>query len=120
MPDDAMFSQLMAESERPPEPAKEERPPVERRTPPSANRVDDLLPDRLEDLGEAGYTSHSYRLTEAELKWLRRFALRLSEHTDRSISHNTLIRALLRLADEEWRKNPEKNRLFTILDRAQP
>lgn len=78
---------------------------------------DDPILGELEDLSEAGYNSHSFRFTESELRWLRRFSLRLSEVLDRQISRNTLIRCLLRLAQNEWKRNPESNRLRDFLAR---
>lgn len=110
MPDDRMFAQLMEETvpERP-----EQRIPKPKPAPPK----DNALPHDLEDLGSVGYTSHSYRLTESELRWLRRFSMQLSERLDRTVSHNTLIRLLLRLGDAEWSSNPDKNRLLDLLSR---
>lgn len=118
MPDDErMFAQLMESS---PEAARDEKQPPKpiatrpRPKEPKRNHVE-ILEELLEDLSQAGYTSHSYRFTEDELRWLRRFCLRLSEALDRPISHNTFIRLLFRLADAEWRSNPEKNKLRNLI-----
>jgi len=81
---------------------------------------DDLLPSRLEDLSEVGYNSHSYRFTDGEIRWLRRFCLRLSETLDRPVAHNTLIRTLFRLADSEWRASPDANRILDLLTELLP
>jgi hypothetical protein len=110
-----MFTQLMeaAENER-----KVKQPVTEQDQTPSprpTRMADELLPPALEDLSQVGYNSHSYRFTDSEIRWLRRFSLRLSENLDRHISHNTLIRLLLRLADQEWKSNPSANRLFELL-----
>jgi hypothetical protein len=112
MPDDErMFAQLMEEGAS--------RDPAEKPAPQAklVPKRDNTLPRDLEDIGSAGYTSHSYRLTEVELRWLRRFSLQLSERLDRTVSHNTLIRLLLRLGDAEWSSNPNKNRLLDLLSR---
>lgn len=110
MPDDErMFAQLMEDGAGP---APAEKPASEAKPVPKRDYV---LPRDLEDIGSAGYTSHSYRLTEVELRGLRRFSLQLSERMDRTVSHNTLIRLLLRLGDAEWSSNPNKNRLLDLL-----
>ncbi len=116
MDDSRMFAQLMEDKPDEPRPIKQKivREPEEPITPVPAP-VDPVLPRALEDLSDAGYTSHSYRLTESELKWLRRFCLRLSEHRDQTVSHNTFVRLLLRLAQEEWNKNPNDNHLLKLL-----
>lgn len=110
-----MFTELMEAS------SSEERPqrnPRQMTPPPAASpRPDDRLPEELEDLSHIGYNSHSYRLTETEVRWLRRFCLRASERLDRTISHNALFRVLLRLADEEWHADPQNNRLLRHLSR---
>jgi hypothetical protein len=111
-----MFTQLMeaAENER-----KVKKPQTDQDQEPHKPRptktTDDLLPPALEDLSQVGYNSHSYRFTDSEIRWLRRFSLRISENLDRHISHNTLIRLLLRLADQEWKSDPSSNRLFDLL-----
>ena len=110
-----MFTQLMeaAESER-----KVKKPAADQDqepTPRPTMTANELLPPGLEDLSQVGYNSHSYRFTDSEIRWLRRFSLRLSENLDRHISHNTLIRLLLRLADQEWKSDPSANRLFELL-----
>jgi hypothetical protein len=119
MPDDErMFAQLMEDKPHEPQPAKPELPAKpERHARPDPLPADPILPADLEDLSGAGYTSHSYRLTEAELKWLRRFCLRLSEHRDQTVSHNTFVRLLLRLAQDEWDKDPKDNHLLQLLSR---
>lgn len=117
MGDDRMFAQLMENSDEP-SPAVEPDQPA--RTPDattSRRGNDSQLPDEMESIGEAGYTSHSYRLTEAEVRWLRRFCLRLSEQMDRTVSQNELIRTLFRMADEDWRKSTDDNRLLDQLSR---
>lgn len=115
MSDDRMFAQLMkTQAEQPEEPIKS--PALERKKTPHAEARDELrLPDALENIGEAGYTSHSYRLTDAEVRWLRRFCFKLSEQMDRTVSQNELIRTLFRLADEDWRAKPDNNRLLDQL-----
>lgn len=118
MGDDRMFAELMATKDEPASPPPPLTPKAKKVEP---ERADDIvLPAHLESLGDVGYTTHSYRVTEAELRWLRRFTLRLSERLDRRISHNTLIRVLLRIADGEWRRSPDKNplleELFNIKD----
>ncbi len=110
-----MFTELMEASSSEEHP---QRKPKRATTPPvPAPPPDDRLPRELEDLSRVGYNSHSYRLTETEVRWLRRFCLRASERLDRPISHNTLFRILLRLADEEWNDSPDKNRLLDFLSR---
>ncbi len=114
MSDDRMFAQLMENQDETPAvraKASPSKPLQPKKIEPPA---DAILPAALENIGEAGYTSHSYRLTDAEVRWLRRFCLRLSEQTDRTVSQNELIRTLFRLADEDWRAKPDDNR---ILDR---
>ncbi len=110
-----MFTELMEASntEERPKPKSEKAARVPASTPPP----DDQLPRELEDLSQAGYNSHSYRLSESEIRWLRRFCLRASERIDRHISHNTLFRVLLRLADQEWQSDPDGNRLLELLSR---
>lgn len=116
--DERMFAQLMKPS--PDHPELEKPPPkagysrLARRE--RQKEQSETLESLLEDLSAAGYTSHSYRFTERELRWLRRFCMRLSEMLDRPVSHNTLIRLLFRLADGEWRSNPDNNKLRTLLD----
>jgi hypothetical protein len=108
-----MFTELMEASD------KIQGPPVKRElrdakiVPPS----DDLLTDDLEDLSAVGYNSHSYRFTETEIRWMRRFSLRASEILDRKVSHNSLVRVLLRLADQEWKNDPDRNRLRDLLSK---
>lgn len=113
-----MFTELMEASEpKKVAPAHRRGQPTKPPLPPPKvpRPSDDLLPGDLEDLSAAGYNSHSYRFTEAEIRWLRRFCLRASERLDRQISHNTLIRLLLRLADQEWQGNPRSNRILQLL-----
>lgn len=113
MDDSRMFAQLMEDKQQPapPVPLTKPQPP----STPDPLPADPVLPRGLEDLSDAGYTSHSYRLTEAELRWLRRFCLRLSEQRDQTVSHNTFVRLLLRLAQAEWDKNPKNNHLLKLL-----
>jgi hypothetical protein len=108
-----MFTELMEASD------KEQKLPVERerREAKIVPASDDLLPDDLEDLSAVGYNSHSYRFTETEIRWMRRFSLRASELLDRKISHNSLVRVLLRLADQEWKTHPDRNRLRDLLSK---
>ena len=110
-----MFTELMetttATGRAPRGQAVEARPTKETAT------QDRALSGTLEDLSRAGYTSHSYRFTNAELRWLRRFCLRASERLDRQVSHNTLLRLFFRLADQEWNTNPRENRLLDLLSR---
>lgn len=115
MSDDRMFAQLMETQPEPPAgPRKTAQPEPSKAKPPELK--DELkLPDQLENIGEAGYTSHSYRLTDAEVRWLRRFCFKLSERMDRTVSQNELIRTLFRLADEDWRSKPDDNRLLDQL-----
>jgi hypothetical protein len=112
MTDDRMFGQLMetqAEKPKDPIPAPSPKQP--------AKPKDELrLPEAFEDIGR-GYTAHSYRLTDAEVTWLRRFCLKLSEEMDRTVTQNELIRSLFRLADQEWRRKPEGNRILDELSR---
>jgi hypothetical protein len=116
MSDDRMFAQLM---ETQPEDGAEVPKPSRSahakpsKTPTATSEL--RLPDELENIGEAGYTSHSYRLTDAEVRWLRRFCFRLSEQMDRTVSQNELIRTLFRIADEDWRAKPGDNRLLDQL-----
>lgn len=115
MSDDRMFAQLMA-AQDPGSPDTQESPRTNRpKTKPVEPRDELRLPPELENIGEAGYTSHSYRLTDAEVRWLRRFCFKLSEQLDRTISQNELIRTLFRLADEDWRAKPDGNRLLDQL-----
>jgi hypothetical protein len=80
----------------------------------------DALPDQLDDLSQTGYTSHSYRFTEQELRWLRLFCHRASADLDRPVTHNTLMRLLFRLADHEWKTNPTDNRLRDLILSLKP
>lgn len=105
MPDEPMFAKLMNdEKQRPMSPSKSDGAEVE---PPPAGA--------LPDLSEAGYTSHSYRFTAEELRWLRRFCARLSADLDRPVTHNTFMRLLLRLAHQEWHEDPNNNRLRDLV-----
>lgn len=113
--DGRMFADLMKEQ---PERVQPTAPLAPKAPSKKSASSDDLLPDELESLGAVGYTSHSYRLTESEARWLRRFALRLSERLDIRVTHNTLFRALLRLGDAEWRTNPKSNRLIDLLTKT--
>lgn len=115
MNDDRMFAQLMeTQPEQPDQPPKAPRAELEKSA--AAKPKDELkLPDELENIGDAGYTSHSYRLTDAEVRWLRRFCFKLSEQMDRTVSQNELIRTLFRLADEDWRAKPDDNRILDQL-----
>jgi hypothetical protein len=108
-----MFTELMEASDKKQKPPVEQEARVASPTPPPT----DLLPDSLEDLSTVGYNSHSYRFTETEIRWMRRFSLRASELLDRKISHNSLVRVLLRLADQEWKTDPDRNRLRDILSK---
>ena len=110
-----MFTELMEAADKKHEqPKPEQQPRPAKPTPPPAI---DLLSSDLEDLSVAGYNSHSYRFTDAENRYIRRFCLRASEILDRKISHNTLIRVLLRLADQEWSADPNSNRLLDMLSK---
>lgn len=115
--DERMFAQLMEPSPEAAESDKQQPKPISHPAKPNEpqRREMEILDELLEELSQAGYTSHSYRFTENELRWLRRFCLRLSEALDRPVSHNTFIRLLFRLADAEWRSNPEKNKLRTLI-----
>ena len=73
------------------------------------------LSRELENVSRVGYVSHSFRLTTAEKDWLDSFCIRLSAKIDRQITHNTLVRVLLRVADDTMRKRPEKNDLLDKL-----
>lgn len=75
------------------------------------------LSSELDDLTEVGYRSHSYRFTTAESHWLKSRCLQLSVQLDRTVTHNELVRVLLRVADDAMRKNPEKNDLLNRLSR---
>lgn len=110
-----MFTELMETSSSDERPVAKPRKKVQ--SPAPIPPLGDQLPAELEELSNAGYNSHSYRLSETEIRWFRRFCLRASERVDRHISHNTLFRALLRLADEEWKSNPDGNRLLKLLSR---
>ncbi len=116
MSDDRMFAQLM-ETQAADEPASHPKLAPPAPTEPKASKPRDelKLPDELENIGDAGYTSHSYRLTDAEVRWLRRFCFKLSEQMDRTVSQNELIRTLFRLADEDWRAKPDANRILDQL-----
>lgn len=117
MSDDRMFAQLMeTQPEQPDESPKSRQ--ADRMKSKVAEPTNELrLPDELENIGDAGYTSHSYRLTDAEVRWLRRFCFKLSEQMDRTVSQNELIRSLFRLADEDWRAKPDDNRILDQLSR---
>ena len=108
-----MFTELMEAFDKKQKPHVEQATRAEIPTPPP----DDLLPDSLEDLSTVGYNSHSYRFTETEIRWMRGFSLRASELLDRKISHNSLVRVLLRLADQEWKTDPDRNRLHDLLSK---
>jgi hypothetical protein len=82
---------------------------------PAATKPTETLPTELDDLSESGYTSHSYRFTDDELRWLQRFCLEAGAKVGRPVHHNTLMRVLLRLADEEWKASPNENRLLKLL-----
>lgn len=110
-----MFTELMEAADKKREQPKPEAQQLPKAAPPPPD--DGLLPGDLQDLSEAGYNSHSYRFTEAENRWIRRFCLRASEQLDRKVSHNTLIRVLLRLADQEWSTDPDRNRLRDLLSK---
>ena len=110
-----MFTELMEAADKKPEQQQPQRPEATKPAPPPKD--DGLLPGDLQDLSDAGYNSHSYRFTEAENRWIRRFCLRASELLDRKVSHNTLIRVLLRLADQEWTTDPDRNRLRDLLSK---
>ena len=73
------------------------------------------LPHELDDLSQVGYRSHSFRFTTAESRWLSSECLQLSAQLDRPITHNTLIRVLLRVADDAMKNNPAKNDLLDKL-----
>ena len=75
------------------------------------------LSPELDDLTETGYRSHSYRFTTAESRWLRHRCLQLSVQLDRTVTHNELVRVLLRIADDAMKANPEKNDLLDRLSR---
>jgi hypothetical protein len=117
MSDERMFTQLM-ESQPAPDDSPKQAAKPEPSAKPARQPKDELaLPDDLEDIGDAGYTSHSYRLTDTEVRWLRRFCLKLSERMDRTVSQNELIRTLFRIADKEWREKPSTNRVADELSR---
>lgn len=117
MGDDRMFAQLMENQDETPVTPAKATPSKPLQSKKAEGVADATLPDALENIGEAGYTSHSYRLTDAEVRWLRRFCLRLSEQMDRTVSQNELIRTLFRLADEDWRAKPDDNRILDQLSR---
>lgn len=120
-----MFSELMDVSKneaKPPVVAPQAVPPLpaDHQSPaplPALPRrsVKETLSDELQNLSEAGYTSHSYRFTESELRWMRRFCLRTADELDTPLSHNTFIRVLFRLADLEWKTDPRDNQLRRLL-----
>jgi hypothetical protein len=110
-----MFTELMEASSSEEQPRRERGRPRAPSPPLPIPPKTDRLPDELEDLSRAGYNSHSYRFTETEVRWLRRFCLRASERLDKPISHNTLFRVLLRLADQEWNSSRDANRLLDFL-----
>lgn len=117
MSDERMFTQLMeSQPDDAPEAREVIKPDPKARTAKASKPVDELrLPDELESIGDAGYTSHSYRLTDAEVRWLRRFCFKISEQLDRTVSQNELIRSLFRLADKEWRRKPDNNEVIDEL-----
>lgn len=116
---DGTFSKLMELAESlPREPkrhTKQAEPTPTRRARQQEPPHSDSLPKHLDDLSETGYTSHSYRFTEEELRWLRLFCYRVSADLDRPVNHNTLVRLLLRLADQEWKANPQDNKLRRLI-----
>lgn len=90
------------------EPASQ-RPPNE----PIAKKPE--LPRELENIARVGYVSHSFRLTTAEKEWLDSFCFRLSAQLDRKVTHNALVRVLLRIADTTMKKKPHENELLDRL-----
>lgn len=115
MSDDRMFAQLMETQPVDKTPARQPE-PKPMAAPANEPKEELKLPDEFENIGD-GYTSHSYRLTDAEVRWLRRFCLKLSEQMDRTVSQNELIRTLFRLADEDWRAQPNAGRLVDQLSK---
>ncbi|MEX2158151.1 MAG: hypothetical protein WEB04_01995 [Dehalococcoidia bacterium] len=111
-----MFTELMETSEAQDKQTVIKKKPVA--PPPGPPPQDDLLPGEIEEMS-VGYTAHTYRFTDAEMRWLRRFCLRSSEQLDKKITHNALIRVLLRLANDEWNSDPNRNRLRDLLSRLQ-
>jgi len=73
------------------------------------------LPRELENVARVGYVSHSFRLTTAEKVWLDSFCFQLSARLDRRVTHNNLVRVLLRLADDLMRRRPNNNELLDKL-----
>jgi hypothetical protein len=107
-----MFTELMETSE-----AQDNKPvPSKPAKLPTTAPQEERLPKDLEPMS-VGNTGHTYRFTEPEMRWLRRFCLKASEQLDKKVTHNSLIRALLRLAESEWNSNPERNRLRDVLSR---
>lgn len=97
-------------------PLARQRPKPERLDPQARNEpLKSQLPHELDDLSEVGYRSHSFRFTTAESRWLSSECLQLSAQLDRPITHNTLIRVLLRVADDAMKNNPDKNDLLDKL-----
>jgi hypothetical protein len=73
------------------------------------------LPRELENVARVGYVSHSFRLTTAEKVWLDSFCFQLSARLDRRVTHNNLVRILMRLADNLMRRRPDNNELLDKL-----
>ena len=120
---DGMFSKLMELADKEPpqvQPTPPSEPPPDAASPRSPVRSapkprSELAPE-LEDLTATGYTSHSYRFTQNELRWLQRFCLDLSLEFDTNIGHNLFIRVLLRVAQSQWTEDPKNNSLRTIIE----
>jgi hypothetical protein len=86
----------------------------------AASTATDALPPDLEDLGQVGYVSHSYRFSTIELRWLQRFCRRTSVDLDTAVSHNVLMRVLFRLAETTWSQDPDNNELRRLLTELLP
>ena len=114
---EGMYSKLMELNKEQTRPAQGSPPPTDDEETP-ANHTLPLLPLELEDPRDTGSKSHSYRFTINEIHWLRRFCDHLSVELDRDVSHNTLVRLLLRLALAEWEENPDSNRLRHLIVKA--
>jgi hypothetical protein len=108
-----MFTELMEAADKKPEEPKVPQPRVNKPSQPKDPRPQ--LPPEIENVSRVGYVSHSFRLTTSEKEWLDSFCFQLSAQLDRKVTHNNLVRVLLRIADTTMKTRPDGNELLDRL-----
>lgn len=73
--------------------------------------------ERIEDLYITPYISQTFRLTEDELRWVRKQAFIQTEKLGEKVTQNMIVRIALRSLREACAENPKENPLLESLSR---